>query len=118
MIKINKIKWLSQNAKEAEVYLSDGKYNLLCFSHPFDQNSNNLLLIHTLNATDICKTDENVSIIKTDSSFGYSLVGEAIDVLKRQVKIGEFIIELDNPLPNDIKEGNYISFNCERIDIW
>ncbi|EHM7983023.1 hypothetical protein [Elizabethkingia anophelis] len=38
MIKVNKIEWLSKEAKEAEVYLSDDNFNIICFAHPFDKS--------------------------------------------------------------------------------
>jgi hypothetical protein len=35
MIKIENVNWLSKIAQEAEVCLSDGDFQIVCFSHPF-----------------------------------------------------------------------------------
>ena len=35
MIKIENVNWLSKTAQEAEVCLSDGYFQIVCFSQPF-----------------------------------------------------------------------------------
>lgn len=121
MIKVSKLNWLSKEILEAEVFLTDGNFNILCFSQPFNNNikiTKNSPL-HTLNAKDIFKmtSNEKMSVEKV-GFFDYKLTGRVIDKKENQIEIGDFIFELDNPLPNDIKENDYVSFVCDRIDLY
>lgn len=122
MVKINKIIWLSEEAKEAEVYLSDGIFNIACFSHPFNQvlGDDVSLPVYTLNAKDIYSLngEEIFSVEKGEMAFEYKLSGRVVNKNSNQIKVGEFIIQLDWPLPDDIKTGDYVSFVCDRIDLY
>jgi len=122
MIKINKINWLSKVGKEAEVFLYDGNFNMVCYSHPFNQDIGNIVTqpLYTLNARKILilKEEEKFSVEKEEGTFDYKFAGRLINKEENHVKLGEFIIELDNPVPSDIQVGDYISFICDRVDIY
>ncbi len=112
---------MSKEAKEAEVYLSDGRFEIICFSHPFNQETeeNILLPLYALNAKDIHFYEENeFSVEKEGSTFEYKLTGYVVNKDDHQIKVGEFIIQLDIPLLNEVQKGDYISFVCDRIDIY
>ena len=121
MVKIYKLNWLSKDILEAEVYLTDGNFNIVCFSQPFNQSVESTINspLHTLSARDIFKLTniEKMSVEKV-GVFDYKLTGRVIDKEKNQIRIGEFILELDSPLPNDIKINDYISVICDRIDLY
>ena len=122
MIRISKVYWLSEDAKEAEIYLSDGDFSIVCFSQPFNQvvGDNISLPLYALNTRDISSLngEEKFAVKKGEAAFEYNLSGRVISTEGNHVKIGEFIIALDLPLPNDIQTGDYISFVCDRIDIF
>lgn len=122
MVKVRKISWLSEEAKEAKVYLSDGRFEIVCFSHPFNQSVGDevTLPIYTLNAKGIYTLigDELFSVEKEGREFEYKFSGQVINKNCNQVKIGDFIIELDVPLPNDIQIESYVSFTCDRLNIY
>ena len=122
MIDIIKINWLSQEGKEAEVYLFDDNFNIICFSHPLNKKIGDeiTLPLYALNAKKIYRVngEKRFLVEKGASDFGYKLSGEVIDKSKNQVKIGKFIIELDISLPSDIEVNNYVSFICDRIDLY
>lgn len=46
MLKIININWLSKEALEAEVTLTDGKFKLICFSHPCNYKMNSEINKH------------------------------------------------------------------------
>lgn len=122
MIKINKINWLSKEAKEAEVYLSDDTFNIVCFAQPFEQNIGDKILhpLYTLNAKIIHKLlreDQTSLIEKNGINFEYKLAGQLIDKKNNYMQIGDFIINIDTPIPNDFQEGDFIFLTCDRIDI-
>jgi hypothetical protein len=122
MVKIYKINWLSKEAQEAEVYLSDGDFSIVCFAHPFNQALGDIITLplHSLNTQEIYiqKHEKKVSIQREGESFKYKLSGRVINNVSNHVKIGEFIIALDVPLPGDIEISNYISLTCDRLDIY
>ncbi|WP_353117263.1 hypothetical protein [Myroides odoratus] len=122
MIEIVKIDWLSKEAKEAEVCISDGAFSLVCFSQPFNYSLGDRvpLPLYTLNTTDICKVkeDEVFYAERIDLGFEYKIFGRVLNKEHNQIDIGKFIIELDVPLPNDIHVGCFVSFICNRIDLY
>ena len=121
MYEIKKVNWLSKEIKEAEVYLCDGKYSIVVFSYPFDKRNGETIseLLYTLNADNIKISNiKEFYINRVSNSFSYNIVGVVCDMDKNCVRIGSFIIEIDNNLPNDVKNGDFIAFTCDRIDLW
>ena len=121
MIGISKIIWLSEDAKEAEVHLSDKNFNIVVFSQPFNQKIGDdvPLPLYALNTTEVYMLNNEVSFVERNKmTFEYKLSGCVINKEFNQVKVGEFIIELDIPLPNDININDYVSFVCDRIDLY
>lgn len=49
--------------------------------------------------------------------FSYRLFARVLDTKKRYVQIGDINIELDCPLPKDIPDNSYISFDVNRLDL-
>ncbi|OIN56676.1 hypothetical protein BLX24_23915 [Arsenicibacter rosenii] len=121
MVQVSNVKWLSKEAKEAEVYLSDVNFSLIVFSHPFNQNVGDSvkLPLYTLNAKGIYKLNntENLLVNRKGKTFGYEISGTVLNKELNQIQIGEFVIQLDVSLPNDITSGDYVSFVCDRIDL-
>lgn len=53
MIKVKSIHWLDEDVREADVVLTDGEYNVVCFSHPCELTLNGvynelIALIHLI----------------------------------------------------------------------
>ncbi|MVW83197.1 hypothetical protein FCL51_11775 [Elizabethkingia anophelis] len=122
MIKVNKIEWLSKEANEAEVYLSDDNFNIICFAHPFDKNIGDLITqpLYTLNTKEVDKLSDEDKIFMVESNgdnFEYRLTGQVINKENNYIRIGDFTISLDISLPNDIEEGDFISCTCDRVDL-
>ena len=121
MIYISGVKWISKNAKEAEVCLSDSKFKILAFSHPFTKQIGDAISdsLYAFNSDNIYLVKDNVCLIERNGGqFEYILQGIVNDKKNNRVKIGEFIIELDKSIPIDINEGETINFTCERIDLY
>lgn len=120
-MKIKNISWLSQDALEAEVIVTDGEYEINCFAQPFYYQIGIELKFPLLcyNVTNVLKLDKEVfSIEKLSEYFAYHLSGKLVDKKLETVKVGELLLELDNiVIPGDIKEGDFISFRCQRLDI-
>lgn len=118
MIDIVKIEWLSIEEKEAEVYLSDGKFNIRVFAHPFEIHDRIKLPIYSMNTRNIFISDNIFLLENINNSFEYNVSGCVIDKSNGIIKVGDFLIEIDEPLPEDIEKGNFVSFRCDRLDLW
>ncbi|TQR39814.1 hypothetical protein C7Y47_01960 [Lysinibacillus sphaericus] len=121
-MKIKKINWISQEALEAEVVVTDGELEIMCFAQPLNYLEESELIepIYCLNVSNLVKAEKSeYSIEKLDDYFAYRLIGKLIDKQYEKVKLGELLLELDNNLlPGDINEGDFISFCCQRLDIY
>ncbi|WP_251862608.1 hypothetical protein [Clostridium sp. Marseille-Q2269] len=122
MIKITKINWLSKEALEAEVTVNDGKFELICFSHPFKYDLNDFIktALYCYDISNVMRVEKcEFKVEKLYESFAYNLTGKLANKEDGIVEIGNIKIEVQNTdLPGDIEEDDYISFNCKRIDIY
>lgn len=121
-MKISKIEWISEGIKEAVVEVTDGKFSVKCFSqplnYPLDSEINDPLYCYDVNY--IVKSYENTyKVEKLSSYFAYNFIGKLVDKNNNRVKVGEIFLELDlTSLPGDINEGDYIQFECSRLDLY
>ncbi|BBP92980.1 hypothetical protein BsIDN1_65980 [Bacillus safensis] len=69
--------------------------------------------------SDLVKAElAEVRIEKLDDNFSYSFLGQLIDKRDEKREWADFFLELDYNIPGDINEGDFISFNCQRLDIY
>ena len=101
--------------------VTDGEFEITCFAQPLYHQEGSVLKapIYCYNATHVIKLDKEIfSIEKRGEYFAYNLSGKLVDQRLGIVMIGKLLLELDNNiLPGDMKEGNYISFSCQRLDL-
>ncbi len=104
---------------EAELRVSDGTYFLNCYAHPIDsvEINQNVNAVYGFGCTNIVKAEEPKELIKKmPQYFSYMLTARVEDKEKSIVSIGNLIINLDEPIPNDIVKGEYVSFYVLRLD--
>ena len=122
MVNIKEINWMSEEALEAEVIITDGRFELLCFSHPFKKNKGDQLLdpLYAFEPDEIVKLETpSFRIERLSNAFDYLIEGKLIDKESGHVKLGNIIIEIENHfIPRDFKDGDNISFKCNRLDIY
>ncbi|WP_239987911.1 hypothetical protein [Pseudomonas syringae] len=118
---VKQCEWISKDAKEAMLIISDGKMQCAAFSHPCYRSAGDVLL-EPLLAVSI----KNIAKMRSDSqpyirclrdSLAHEFLAEVTNLEKSLVVAGTFIVELDDPLPGDISLGDMISFSCGRIDV-
>lgn len=118
---IKNINWISESAAEAIITIIDNKnFSLNCFCQPCKYKINDKIdCLYIFEAKNIKKFNIKEYIIKkNDNNLGYYLVGQIINLEKKMIKINNFMLELDNEIPSDIKLGEFIEFTCLRIDIY
>jgi hypothetical protein len=115
------IEWLDEENREAEVMVTDGVFDVLCFSHPFNKTLNDVLTepLYCLDANQIVISNEQVAFANKGSiSYGYSICGKLIDKKKQLILLGKIMMCLDSSdIPKDICEGDFIEFSVLRLDL-
>ena len=121
IMKVAHINWISKDALEAEVVISDGQFQLLCFAQPFSGAINDIIESFPMafDVIDIIKIDHDEFLInKLDGTFDQQISGKLIDKNAGLVKIGDIIVCIDSKqIPGDIVENDFIAFVCSRFDI-
>lgn len=116
---ITDILYFSKEDSEAEVSISDGRYTVNCYAYPCDmvlvnQRVNTIYGFECANITRLNET--KYAIKKLSQHYAYQLVAQVMDNESGIVRIGDLFINLDNPIPKDIMNGEYIAFSVVRLD--
>jgi hypothetical protein len=120
MVWVKEIYWINEKELEAEAVITDGQYELICFAYPLELNIGDILNfnIQILNGNSIVRAFEKEYVIeKSKGTFDYYLTGELIDRKEGIVKIGDIYLQGLSYIPGDIVEGDFVSFECWRLDL-
>jgi hypothetical protein len=117
---IEKIEWLSKEAREAEVIITHGTYSCLAFSCPckYEIGENIYQPLHGIFCENIYRALENKMLIQKvgNGYFRHIGVGEIISHVRKLIRIGGLFIILEI-LPKDLRDGEYVEFICGRLDL-
>ena len=107
-------------SREADVLLSDGQVEFTCFAYGLKSEEQAELVPGDLWAFN----PDNVQGIESaqskaekipNSYYGYRFCGQVIN--KNTVRVGEFDIHgFKNAMPGDVNPGEWVSFECMRVD--
>jgi len=117
---VKKINWISKKTREAELLITDGKYECFAFSHPCtvdegDELQDALRAFITENL--MISYESEVGIFRTsDKALSYKCIAEIVDEENELVKIGGIYLFLDEKIPVGCGKGDLVEFNCSRID--
>ncbi|MEI6090340.1 MAG: hypothetical protein WCR42_07815 [bacterium] len=118
---IESFEWLSLEAEEAEVIVSDGTYKIVCFSQPFRYEVGEMLE-EPLEVLDIenlhLSSNVFVGAERINESFEYHISAKVIDKAEGIVQIGKIFISIDNFLLKYIDNNEIVDFSTSRIDIY
>lgn len=117
---LKEILWFDDFSLEAEVIITDGHYDLRCFTYPLELKKGDLLNFYIMifNSKNVVRTYEKEYFVeKLHGPFDYNLTGELINRKEGIVKIGEIYLEGLDKIPGDIIEGDFVSFECWRLDL-
>ena len=118
---IKKIDWLSKEAKEALVYINSKDISFIAFSHPCNLKSGdeNLYRIYCLDAKNIRISNlKKPSITQNLNDLGCNIIGKILDKSKNLILVNDICIEIDIDFPNDVNDGSFVEFNCNRLDLY
>ena len=60
---------------------------------------------------------QHCAVSKLPPCFAYHMTGKVLSKKERIVCVGELKIRLDEYIPNDISDGEYVSFEVQRLDL-
>ena len=118
---IKSIDWVDFPAQEAKILITDGFYECIGYSYGYDFHLGEILKhpLYANSCSDVMISFNKEFFIEPASSstnLHQKGVGELIDISKNLIQIGNLLIQLDN-IPSDLKEGDYLEFNCFRLDV-
>ena len=117
---VKEIKNYDDFSNEADIIVTDGTYEVLCYCHPaeFYEKGSTVQEILSLFAKDIMRISDKMYEVKKleDDYYAYHLQGEVIKIDKPIIRIGGLEIVLDSPLAKDIKLGEFIEFDVYRLN--
>jgi hypothetical protein len=121
-MKIEEIRWLSKEADEAEVLVSGGPYRCEVYSQPCNAKIGDSLddRLHLFGVRDAMLTEiSELGIHKLDSAgLAQRVVARVSDAQQGYLTVGDIQFTADDPLPEGIREGDVITLECARIDLW
>ena len=113
------VKHWSNQDKEADILVTDGDYQLLCYAQPFSgkECQTEVAALYAIGCGNIVKSENcAVKIAKQTDYYAYELSAEVLSKVERTVKLGQLVLHLDEALPGDIQNGDYVTFRLQRID--
>ncbi len=120
MMYIKKLDWLSEAAKEAELIITDGNYSCVAFSQPCKHKQEDKIFepLHAFMVENLMLSHEIDLKIETVKGFQHKVVALVRDINEDIVQVGDISIKLDYHIPSWAKDGDFVEFECGRIDLW
>lgn len=120
MLKIQDIIWISEEIGEADVLVTDGDYEIRCFSHPFYQKIGEEVegTLSVFEYSNLTKSNTTTYIAEHLGNGKYFIVARLLDRGEGTAQIGNIQIHDIEGIPAEIKNGEYIQFIAPRIELW
>ena len=119
---IESIKWISSEAEEAEVEISDGQFKCVAFSQPCDAEVGQQITepLHVFSIKNAMISDKSTLGIWSTSNgkLERKVVAKIVDITNQVIAVGDISMVIDDFLPSGLENGNIIEFECARIDLW
>ena len=120
-MKIQEIEWLSQEAEEDLVIVSDGFYNCHTFCQPCYKDIGEIteepLLSFGTEGIQLVNED-SVSIRRIEATFRHKIYAKVVDLEYEILEVGNIKFELDTDFPKGLTLNSIIRFCCQRIDLF
>lgn len=117
---VEKIITFDKHDKEADLLVSDGVNKVMCYAYPIErvQINQEINRLYGFECTNIKRANKNeCEINKLQEYYAYSLVGKVVVKKDNLVRVGELDIYLDDSIPIDIQENEFVVFDVTRLDM-
>lgn len=116
---ISKILEFNKDDCEADVYVSDGTFSIMCYAYPVDEIclGQEINAVFSYGCKDIVREDENTfRVKKLPQYYAYLITAQVLSRKESYVQIGKMSIQLDNTMPADISDGDFVTFSVVRFE--
>lgn len=116
---IKKIVQMSKADNEAEILVSDGVFDILCYVNPLGTIAEHkqITSVYGFMCTEILRPEKDAAcIVKLPEYYAYRIVGKIVHKEERIIQLGEIMIHLDTEIPNDMEDGEFVSVAVLRFD--
>mgnify|MGYP006149123341 CR=1 FL=1 len=118
---INKKEWLSERAEEALLYIGSGSSEIAAFCQPcgFDAGDNLSEPLVAVSVKQLQKeaSTSNEQAFRVGDTLAHSIVATVVDCHMGIVTVDDVTIDVDDALPGDIKNGDRVTFDVNRLDV-
>ncbi|MGT2911559.1 hypothetical protein ACVR1I_07595 [Streptococcus cameli] len=120
MLTIKEITWINEEIREADVVVTDGTYEIVCFSHPFFQRKGEEVsgTLSVFEPYSLIRSNITRYVAKHLGNGKYFFIACLLDKKEGTVQIGKIQIHDIEGIPEEIKDGEYIQFVAPRVDLW
>ncbi|MBD2465959.1 hypothetical protein H6G89_33785 [Oscillatoria sp. FACHB-1407] len=120
-VTIREIEYISEDAEEALVKVTDGTYECIAFCHPCNKVLDSIveqpLLAFGSKGVEIVDSD-SFGINRIGSTLRHEICGQIVDPVLGILRVGSILVELDTSIPGGIVVGSTVRLFCERIDLF
>ena len=115
---IKEIRDYDVEAKEAEIVVSDGQFEVMTYAWPFENTQSGKFRLNAFMTDQVMRATRKISFVEKSENgyFAYRLQGKIINVEKRIVSVGKIEIILEDCIPKDIRQNEYVEFTVTRVD--
>ena len=116
MITIKQVEWLSVEAEEAAVTVSDGVFECVALAHPFRGVTGDTIRtpLHAVETSGAMRAEGDVRITRQNNPWGHEIIGVVGE--DGLVRVGG--IEIAGVrLPGDVRPGDQLEFVVSRFEL-
>lgn len=116
---ISKILEFNKDDCEADVYVSDGTFSIMCYAYPVDKIclGQEINAVFSYGCKDIVREDKKTfRVKKLPQYYAYLITAQVLSRKESYVQIGKMSIQLDNTMPADISDGDFVTFSVVRFE--
>lgn len=114
---IKNVKFVDSDVNEVEVVLNDGQVELKAYCDNYREIKP--LILSAFMTSDVMISDDKTFKAINNGNYSHTIQGELYSKMLGKVKVGNFFISIDKEeIPADIRDGDFITFKCVRLDAY
>ena len=115
---IKEIRDYDEEAQEANVIVTDGAFEIMCYAQPFSGEKDINFTLLGFGVSDIMTAPNDEYLIeKIDGYYSYFVRGRLVDTREGIFQLGKLIIKGIDYAPKDIPNGAFVEFSVIRFDL-
>ena len=114
---IKNINYIDKDVNEVEITLNDGQVELMAYCDNYREIAP--LILSTFMTSDVMISDDKTFRAINKGNYSHTIQGELYSKELGIVRVGKFFISIDKEeIPGDVFDGDFIIFNCIRLDAY